>query len=134
MLVAENLLGDACALGGVFGVVVGADLLCVFGREHGASDDDLDVGHLGVKQLDGLFHGGDRGGHKRRETHKLDIAFAHAVEHRLRVHIATQVEYRVAVVVEQHLDDVLADVVDIALDGGDADLSESGVSVSAGRL
>ena len=41
-----------------------------------------------MEQLDGLLHGDDRGGHKRREADELDVTLPHGLEHLLRVDVA----------------------------------------------
>ena len=81
-----------------------------------------------MKQLDGLFHGHDGGGHKRREADEFDIALLDGLEYLLRIDVAAQVKDGVSVVVEQHLNDVFANIVDVALDGGHADLALVAIS------
>ena len=76
-----------------------------------------------MQQLDGLGHGGNRGGHERGEAGQRHVMLYHGIRHGLRVDVAPEVHHVVAVVLQQHAHDVLANVVDVALHGCQHDLA-----------
>lgn len=108
---------------GILGVVVRIHLFGVFRRHHRAAHKD-DRGLLhSVQQPDGLFHGGQCGGHQGGQAHQAHPLLLNRPQDGLRRHIPAQVQHLVAVISQYGFHNIFANVMNVALHSGNDEFS-----------
>ena len=76
-----------------------------------------------VQQPDGLFHGGQCGGHQGGQAHQAHPLLLNRPQDGLRRHIPAQVQHLVAVISQYGFHNIFANVMNVALHSGNDEFS-----------